>query len=373
MRILQVANVRWFNATAWYALSLADLVRQAGHESLVVTLADTETDERARELSLPVANLNLNTNNPLALASTAADMVRLLKKFQPDVVNCHRGEAFFLWALLRRLGFPYRLARTRGDQRLPKSDFVNRWMHDAVADAVVATNRRMAEHFRNHMRISPEKLWIIRGGVDAERFAFDPAGRQRVREEFGFTDEHVVVGVAGRFDTVKGQKEVIQAVARLRHDLEMTKVRLLLAGFESALSESQVRRWLAEHRLEDAAAVTGLRSDVAACYSAMDLAVVGSLWSEAIARAPLELMAAGRPIVSTDVGVLPDLLDPEALVPAGDVPALTLKLVEAIKYEDLRQRMLARQKLTLSQHTREEFLRRSLSLYQGLLESPAAL
>ncbi|MDK2955275.1 MAG: hypothetical protein PWQ57_771 [Desulfovibrionales bacterium] len=373
MRIIQVANVRWHNATAWYALTLADLLQNAGHEVLMVCLQDTEPYQRARDLGLPVTSLNLNSNNPLSLAAAAANLVRLVKSFRPQVVNCHRGESFFLWAGLRRLGFPYKLVRTRGDQRLPKSGRINRWLHDTVADAVVVTNRRMAEYFRTRMRITPEKLWIIRGGVDTHRFAFDPEGRDRVRREFGFTDQHTVIGLAGRFDEVKGQKELIQAVSKLRWDLEMKNVRLMLVGFESAVKESRVRSWLAEYDVADITAVTGRRSDVPACYSALDLAVVASLYSEAIARAPLELMAAHRPIISTKVGVLPDLLDPEALVPPGDTPALVLKIVECLKHESLRDRMLSRQRLTLSQHTLEEFLRRSLNLYQGVLDPEASL
>ena len=42
-RSIQVVNVRWFNATAWYGLELARLLNAAGHDSRVVALADTET------------------------------------------------------------------------------------------------------------------------------------------------------------------------------------------------------------------------------------------------------------------------------------------------------------------------------------------
>jgi glycosyltransferase involved in cell wall biosynthesis len=373
MRIIQVANVRWYNATAWYALTLAELLQKAGHEVLMVCLQDTEPYQRAVDLNLPVTSLNLNSNNPLALAAASANLVRLVKSFRPQVVNCHRGESFFLWAGLRRLGFPYKLVRTRGDQRFPKSDRLNRWLHDTVADAVVVTNRRMAEYFRTRMRTAPEKLWIIRGGVDTRRFAFDPEGRSRIRREFGFTDQDTVIGLAGRFDEVKGQKELIQAISRLRWDLEMKNIRLLLVGFESAVKESQVRAWLADYDVADISALTGKRDDIAACYSALDLAVVASLYSEAIARAPLELMAAGRPILSTSVGVLPDLLDPEALVAPGDTPALVLKIVEYLRHKSLRDRIISRQRLSLSQHTLEEFLRRSLNLYQCVLEPTASL
>ena len=46
-RSIQVVNVRWFNATAWYGLELARLLNAAGHESRVVSLADTETFAKA--------------------------------------------------------------------------------------------------------------------------------------------------------------------------------------------------------------------------------------------------------------------------------------------------------------------------------------
>ena len=42
MRIIQVINVRWFNATAWYGLFLGKLLQEAGHDVLILALKDTE-------------------------------------------------------------------------------------------------------------------------------------------------------------------------------------------------------------------------------------------------------------------------------------------------------------------------------------------
>ena len=53
-RSIQVVNVRWFNATAWYGLELARLLNAAGHESRVVALADTETFAKAEDGIAPV-------------------------------------------------------------------------------------------------------------------------------------------------------------------------------------------------------------------------------------------------------------------------------------------------------------------------------
>ena len=93
-RSIQVVNVRWFNATAWYGLELARLLNAAGHESRVVALADTETFAKAEEMGLRPLAMPLNAKNPLEFPGLIRDMGRLVRAFRPDVVNCHRGESF---------------------------------------------------------------------------------------------------------------------------------------------------------------------------------------------------------------------------------------------------------------------------------------
>ena len=368
MNVIQVINVRWFNATAWYALYLSRLLRDEGHHVLVLALRDTPVFAKAEELGLPVAHVDLNTNNPLTLAGALVDMVRLVRRFRPDIVNCHRGEGFFLWGLLRKLGMGFQLVRTRGDQRLPRSDFFNRWLHRSVASSVVVTNKRMATHFLKTMRTPERQVWCIHGGVDAAAFRFDAAGRQKVREEFGFAAEDFVVGLLGRFDEVKGQRELAQAVARLRTEPGMDRVKLFFIGFETSTKLSEVQNWIDELELKDIAHISGRRTDVAACISALDLGVVASLWSEAIARAALEIMAAERPLISSDVNVMPDLVPSQGLFPAGDESALLAQLRQAVTNDDYRDTLVKLERNTMSQLTGRDFLNRTLTLYQGLLE-----
>lgn len=367
MKIFQVINVRWYNATAWYAITLSRLLAEAGHEVTVLTQAGTPSEEAARGLGLNTVAVDLNTNNPLRLAAAARHITHLLKTHRPDIVNCHRGEGFFLWGLLRLLRFNYRLVRTRGDQRPPRSDAFNRMLHADVADAVVVTNRRMADYFLHKMRTPAHGLWLIHGGVDTARFAFDAKGRDRVRAEFGFGPGDVVVGLVGRFDRVKGHKETIEAVARLR-DRGMDTVRLFLIGFDTAMTSSQIQASIDEHGLCDITRISGRRDDVPACISALDIGVVASLWSEAIARSALEIMAAERPMVSTSVGVMPDLTAPAMLVEPGDPAALADTLARLINDPALRTQVLEAQKRTMSQLTLEEFLKRSLNLYTSLID-----
>ncbi len=367
MRTIQVANVRWFNATAWYALYLARLLREAGHETLCLTLPGTEAEDKARAWGLPVRSLDLNTKNPLGQVALYPALRRLVREFRPDVVNCHRGEAFLHFGLLRRRLGNFVLVRTRGDQRPPKANAANRWLHTRAADAVVATNSRMQRHFLEAFALPPERVRLIPGGVDPARFAFDPAGRERVRAEFGYGPGHFVVGLLGRFDAVKGQRELIRACSRLVHGAGLSHLRLLLIGFPTATSQAEVEEWIAAEDMQGHTAITGERPDVAACVSALDLGVVASLWSETIARAALEIMACGVPLISTDVGVMPDLLSPAALAPAGNKAALNALLARAATDAGWREQLREEQARTVGALHGEDFLETTLDLYRELL------
>ncbi|WP_320170429.1 glycosyltransferase family 4 protein [Maridesulfovibrio sp.] len=368
MRIFQVINVRWFNATSWYALYLSRLLQDAGHEVLVITVPDSETETKARQMGLTVETIELNSTSPVTLFKACSKVLALVHQKKPHIVNCHRGEAFFWWGILRKMRLGFKLIRTRGDQRLPKSDFINRHLHSTIADGVVVTNKRMAEHFLKKMELAESRLWLIHGGVDTDRFRFDPEGRENVRREFGFEKDDFVIGMLGRFDRVKGQKELIEAVAKTRLNVKDRPIKLFLIGFPTATSKHEVDTWIAEKQLGDITVISGVVDDVAACISALDLGVIASLWSETIARAALEIMACRRPLISTDVGVMPDLLPAEALVPAQDANALSMKLTDAVNKPEFLEKLLSEHARTMSQLTGRDFLKRTMTLYQGVLE-----
>ena len=368
MRIFQVINVRWFNATSWYALYLSKLLQDAGHEVLVITVPDTETEEKALEMGLNVKTIDLNSTHPVKLVSACTQVFRLVREYRPNIVNCHRGEAFFWWGILRKLRMGYKLIRTRGDQRLPHCDFFNRYLHSSIADGVVVTNKRMAAHFLEKMKLAENRLWLIHGGVDTDYFKFNEQGRRTIREKYGFTSDDVVIGMLGRFDRVKGQKELIEAVSKTRNNVKNKSIKLFLIGFPTATSRHEVDTWLNDNNMADITTISGKCKDVAACISAIDVGVIASLWSETIARAALEIMACQRPLISTSVGVMPDLLPKEAVVPPKDVNQLSLKITEVINDQEFRKRLVTEHARTMSQLSGQNFLKRTLTLYHSVLE-----
>lgn len=364
LRVIQVVNVRWLNATAWYGLWLAKLLREAGHDCLVAALPGTDPWRKAEEWGFTPLNLRLNSANPLSLAAAYVRLRRLIGDYKPHIVNCHRGEGFFLWALLRKELKSFALIRTRGDQRLPRNDFFNKWLHNRATDALISTNTAMADYFAQNMDTPPGHMHTILGGVDQNLFRFDPAGRETVREEFGFAEKDTVIGLLGRLDTVKDQPGVITACAALRKSGRV--VRLLLVGEgTSNVSRAKVEDWLSSSGMSDYAVITGKRADVPACISAMDIGVVASLASETIARAALEIMACKRPLLSSAVGVMPDLLPARALFPPGNPVAMAEKIGQVMDDPEFAWGLIEDAASRLPDLSGPAFVNKTLAVYRA--------
>lgn len=377
LRIIQVVNVRWFNATAWYGLFLAKLLREAGHEVLTLGLGGTESFAKAEEWGLSPMALPLNDTNPLAVAALTGKLRRLIRDFTPDIVNCHRGESFALWAALKALsGNGFGLVRTRGDQRPPKGGIVNAYLHTRAADGVIATCSAIAEAFRARLRVPENQLHTIYGGVDTRLFYRDANGRAAARASLGLGPKDCAIGLVGRFDAVKGQKELIEAFAKMKEAAGQSsrRPRLVLAGFAtSSTSEETVRSWASEAGLGDDVLFPGRVPDVRGLLNALDLGVVASLGSETIARVALEVMACGVPLIGTTVGVMPDLLDAEALVPPGDTGAMADLLRRFLAGPEYGETLCVAQEKRMQTLSEKDFLEQTLAVYRQVAAKRAGL
>jgi len=327
MRFLHVVNVRWYNATAWYAVNLSKILKDYGHDVIVLGLPGTPPLEKARQYSLETVELDLNSNNPLKVFCNMRKVNKLLKRFNPDVVNCHRGEFFWYFAFKKVLSKKsFKLIRTRGDIREPKKGFFNSFIH-SVCDRIITSAEIIKSKYIENLGISPSKISVVYGGVDNKRFIFSKKGRAKVREEMGFGGNDYVVGIVGRFDYVKGHENLIRAVSKLYHGKGMKNIRLVLIGYETNLSNEDIKNLLRENGIEKISEITGFRNDIADCLSALDVGVVASTGSEAVCRVAFELMSVGVPVVASDVGVLPEIIPEENIYSKNDIDGLANKIM----------------------------------------------
>ncbi len=291
--------------------------------------------EKMKALGIPVHQLEMKSILDLAAAKKLATLVRAEGY---DVIHAQYPRENYIAILARNFGCKAKIVFTSHlimEQPLPWK-LLNRFFtpkNHAVL-TVCTYGRQVLE--RNG--VAKDKIRIVFNGVDA---AAAPKRDRAVLSEFGIREEEKVITILTRFSEEKGVPFLLRSIARLK---EKTTVpfRLLLVGTGPDFERD--RALLPQLGIEDKVVLTGFRSDTAALLAASDL-YLNSSSSEAMSFAILEALAAGLPLVLTDVGGNPELVNTgEAcglLVPYGDEEAYADAISTLLADDALRARYAA--------------------------------
>lgn len=233
-------------------------------------------------------------------------MRQLLREFRPDIVHLHGGKDSWLFAGATALGCPVPLPvviRTKHNVFPVKDHALNRWQYGRLFDSIVCLSAAIVEQMRAKPYVDPEKLVQIPSAIDPERFRVPAGTRDRVRQEFGFEEHHVVIGMNGRLRPEKGHDILIRAIPAIADQFPLA--RFLIVG--SGGLASQLSRQIDGTGYSDRVIMAGFREDVPDCLAAMDIYVQPSR-SEGQGTTIVEASAAGLPIVASRTGGIPDVV-----------------------------------------------------------------
>ena len=187
-------------------------------------------------------------------------------------------------------------------------------------DLKIAVSKDVAEVLKARDHVPDEKLVVIPNGVDPERFRVVKAERDSIRAEFGFTDDTVLIGSVGRLVEPKAYHVLIEAMVHVSK--LVPPARLVLIG--DGPLRGDLERCASDLGVSDGVLFAGARSDIPAVLAAIDIYAMSSN-REGLPVSLLEAMAAGKPIVATMVGGIPEVVSDRReglLVPSGDPEAL---------------------------------------------------
>ena len=188
-----------------------------------------------------------------------------------------------------------------------------------LADLIIVNSHAGRDYHIAH-GYPRQKTLVIPNGIDTRRFQFDAAGRRRLRAEWGISSEAVLIGLVGRLDPMKDHPTFLRAAALLT--LQDARCRFVCVGDGPPEYANKLRREARALGLDDRLIWAGSRDDMAAAYSAFDIACSSS-YSEGLPNVVAEAMACGRPCVVTDVGDSAAVVgDTRWVVPPKDPAAL---------------------------------------------------
>ena len=315
MRILITSNVRWWNAEAAYAATLARELLNAGHKVWVLTLPNSLNETKLRNWNLPIiTDIPLSSSNPWRLWRAYQQLQSLIEEQQIQIVNAHRSEGFPLLVLLRQRLKSFALIRTRGTTRPLRDHWVNRKLHEDWIEAVIVPAQVIASQLRQVLNLPPERLQVIyypansrligsQGESEAQQ------SRLECLDRLGIPEHCRVIGIVGRIRPVKGQRILLKSFVALRKHFPDIVLLMLYRDTNETEAEWQgLLQDLAESNLQQNVYLYGYREDVLEIMRHTDIGVVSSVDSEVICRVAVEFFSVGTPVVAFPTGALPEIV-----------------------------------------------------------------
>jgi len=304
--------------------------------------------------------------NPPALIASVFEVSLFLRRIDVQILHTHSTEAGIVGRLAGRLAkTPIVIHEIHGDPiTSDRNPVLNRFLLAAerlcapMTSVFVAKSERIKNLYLSRGIGRPEQFEIIYHGVDIDRYQMTEQPT-----DLPSTDNTVLTFI-GRIEKGKGLFDLLESVDRLNHK-DLTLYIIGDGGQADAVAEEIRRRNLGEtvHML-------GYRTDIPAILNISNVFVLPS-HREGTPRVITEALAAGVPVVSTDIAGIPEQVTEGVngyLIEPGDVNALTDRLQELINSEQRRTEFAAQTSEGLSKFEQTVVEKELVSLYTRLRE-----
>jgi glycosyltransferase involved in cell wall biosynthesis len=240
-------------------------------------------------------------------------LANIIKEYRIDVVNAHHYMPCFYSFLGTRILNGRRLVYT--EHSVPEVESIANCFHGKIfywmlyrITAVVGVSRAITNKFKEKYPRHAEKFHEILNGVEIEKFS-RKGMREEIRNRWGLTKDHFVVGTVANFRKVKNHACLVRALDRVKESYPHLRLLFVGTGFagDSENSENDVRTLVHGLSLEERVVFAGYQENIPEMLSAFDVFCLSS-FSEGLPVSILEAMSAGVPVVGSEVAGITEVI-----------------------------------------------------------------
>ena len=341
-------------------LQLARELLARGHMVVAFGPSGGEGWLTARFADMGIDRMFIRTRGYMGTSKMVRELAAHLREQRLDVLHSHELTMSVLGALATRVVGCRHVMTMHGGSYY--SAELRRLMALRVAaglsDHTVAVSKSLRSILGDTLRLSSHAMAVVHNGVTVRTGSGDV-----IRSELGVAPGEILVVAVGNLYPVKGHAVLVDALSMVPCD-----ARPVVAVAGTGSEEARLRDRIRTRGVENHVRLLGYRSDVPDLLAAADVYVMPSL-SEGLPMAMIEAMLAGRPVLASDVGGIPELI-PSAefgvLVPPGDPTALKDALIRLAAAPELRARLgEAARRRAAAEFTAAAMAEQYLCLYEG--------
>lgn len=225
------------------------------------------------------------------------------------------------------------------------------------SDAAVGVTKDVSETIHNRFKLHPSKVFTIKNGVDLNAYR-GCNNKEKLRKELGIAGDEKIIGIVANLKRIKNHIFLLKAFDELVKNYKKVKLLLIGQGFENDTenTEAELQGFVNEKGLGKKVLLLGYRPDIPSLLNIMDIFCLTS-FNEGLPISLIEAMAAGLPVVGTDVeGIRGTILHDKNgfLVKTDDIHELRNVLHMLLKDEPLRQRFGKESKFLSKEYSLEQ-------------------
>ena len=326
------------------------LVHGRSHESHMTALEKKKVEshvDAARPKGvkiIPVAAL-VRAVDPLKDFQALIFLCKLMRQEKPAIVHTHTSKAGILGRLAAKISAVAVIIHTphghvlygHFNRLMSRLFLLVERLFGRITDGVVALTDGEKNDYVQLSVYQAGKMVTIHSGVDIQRFSDVRTNATEIKKNIGLKPNTIVVGAVGWLLPIKGPSFLLKAMAAVWRGFPTASLVYVGKGeLEQRLKSDAVRMGVADKVL-----FLGWRDDIPEIIQTFDLFVLPSL-NEGMGRVLVEAMAAGKAVVASNVGGVPDLVKHGQngfLVKPGDITDLSYYIGRLLQDEKLRLKM----------------------------------
>lgn len=366
MNILYLITSLDYGGAQKSLLELAKYSVIGGYRVFVVSLKKSGIyEQKFTSAKIPVYSLNLpkfSLQFIFKLPFAIYKLLKLVKDNKIEIIHSFLFQANIIGRLVAKICGLKNISSVRVMELEKKFQWFAEHLTNFMVDRFTVNAQELVEFVIQKEGVPQEKIVYIPNYFNPE--SFHPSGKN-IRDEFGLgKDDFLLCGV-GRLERQKGFEYLIDAVSLLKNDIPELKLLLVGDGTLRVALELKIKNLgLAEGMVF----LTGARDDVADIIASSNVFVLSSLW-EGSPNVLLEAIYLNKPVISTSVSGISNIVDKEYIVPPGDVVELAKKILYVYKNPEAVNISMRNNAKKLAQFTTTENLEKYIQLYKSLVKN----
>lgn len=292
-------------------LKLANWLFQRGNNIIIYAAKNTRLLREVEEAGIPFRVIKRHRKYFDGI--NAIRVAKKLKKDNTDILFIADNRDTEIAAVIktylnRSIKIVYQQQMLVG---VSKKDKVHTWRYSNL-DAWIAPLHILENEVKMKTYFDPAKIHIIPLCVDTEKFQSEKYEKTEARKKLNLPTEKIIIGIIGRITRNKGQLLVVNALKLLIE--KKYQLDLLILG-EPTIGETEshdylklIKNEIKDNGLEENVHIRPFTKDIRLFYDSIDIFVLGST-GETFGMVTVEAMLAGLPIVATNSGGTPEILD----------------------------------------------------------------